>query len=99
MLLDNIGNIGNNVSSEVNHVCNLVSQLMMTSASAAAGVPGLGSPASVTRTSSRVQHLLRKKAISEEVDISTSGNATNGDIDPSDVRLVVWEDPGLNIII
>ena len=96
MLLDNIGNIGNNVSSEVNHVCNLVSQLMMTSASAAAGVPGLGSPASVTRTSSRVQHLLRKKAISEEVDISTS-NATNGDIDPSDVRLLVWEDPGLII--
>ena len=94
MLLDNIGN---NVSSEVYHVCNLVYQLMMTSAAAAAaGVPGLGSPASVTRTSSRVQHLLRKKAISEEVDISTS-NATNGDIDPSDVRLLVWEDPGLII--
>ena len=94
MLLDNIGS---NVSSEVNHVCNLVSELMMTSAAAAAGVPGLGSPASVTRTSSRVQHLLRKKAISEEVDISTS-NATNGDvIDPSDVRLVVWENPGLII--
>ena len=71
------------MSSEVNHV-NLVYELMMTSAAAAAGVSGLGSPASVTRTSSRVQHLLRKKAISEEVDIT---NATNGDIDPSDVRL------------